>query len=117
MDSDRRPELAIAEPAYTTRWLLILASIVAIGPLSIDMYLPSLPALQRHFGVDAAAAQLTLSAYFIGLAIGQIVYGPVSDRVGRKKPLLFGIALYVLASLGCVFAPGIQALTGLRFLQ
>jgi DHA1 family bicyclomycin/chloramphenicol resistance-like MFS transporter len=106
-----------AAPANRTRFILSLGAIVAIGPLTIDMYLPALPELQRHFATDAAATQLTLSAYFLGLAGGQLIYGPVSDRLGRKGPLLFGLALYVLASIGCVFAPSIGALSALRLLQ
>ena len=101
----------------TRGWIALLAAIVAIAPMSIDMYLPGLPELQRHFATDAASTQLTLSAYFIGMALSQLVYGPVSDRFGRRPPLLFGIGLYVLASLGCVFAPSIGALIALRFLQ
>lgn len=97
--------------------LLILSSIVALGPLAIDMYLPSLPALQSHFHSTPAAAQLTLSFYFLGLAVGQMFYGPISDRIGRLRPLRFGLALFVLASLGCVLAPGIGALAALRLLQ
>jgi DHA1 family bicyclomycin/chloramphenicol resistance-like MFS transporter len=97
--------------------VLILGSIVAIGPMSIDMYLPALPALQQHFGADEASTQLTLALFFVGLALGQLFYGPISDRYGRKAPLLVGLGLYVLASLGCVFAPSVEALTGLRFLQ
>lgn len=81
------------------------------------MYLPSLPALQAHFGADTATTQLTLSAYFIGLALGQLIYGPVSDRLGRRKPLLFGLGLYALVSLGCAYAPGMHGLVLLRFLQ
>lgn len=99
------------------RFVFTAAAVMAIGPLSIDMYLPSLPALEQHFGADTAATQLTLSAYFIGLAIGQLFYGPVSDRFGRKKPLLFGLALYALVSLGCAYAPSMQSLVYLRFLQ
>lgn len=98
-------------------WIALLAAIVAIAPMSIDMYLPALPALQRHFMTGATEVQLTLSAYFVGLAVSQIIYGPVSDRYGRRVPLLFGLALYVLASFGCVFAPNIHALIALRFLQ
>lgn len=93
------------------------AAVMAIGPLSIDMYLPSLPALQAHFATDTESTQLTLSAYFIGLAIGQLIYGPVSDRFGRRKPLLFGLALYSLVSLACAYAPSMHALALLRFLQ
>lgn len=99
------------------RLLLILGAVVAIAPLSIDMYLPSLPTLQTHFAVDSAAVQLTLSTFFIGLAIGQVFYGPVSDRFGRLAPLYFGLTVYTLASLACVFAPTIEALTVARLFQ
>jgi DHA1 family bicyclomycin/chloramphenicol resistance-like MFS transporter len=99
------------------RMVFTLAAVIAIGPLSIDMHLPSLPAMQAHFGADAAATQLTLSAYFIGLALGQLIYGPITDRLGRKRPLLFGLGLYALVSLGCALAPSMDSLILLRFLQ
>lgn len=79
--------------------LVILAgSLTALAPLSIDMYLASLPAIQKTFGASHEATQATLATFLIGLAIGQFVYGPLSDRVGRRGPLLFGLALYVAAS-------------------
>ncbi|MFA5939264.1 MAG: Bcr/CflA family multidrug efflux MFS transporter [Sinimarinibacterium sp.] len=99
------------------RWVLILGTIVAIGPMSIDLYLPSLPTLQAHFGTDAGVVQYTLASYFVGLAIGQIAYGPIADRYGRRGPLLAGLALYVLASLVCALAPSIEALIAARFVQ
>ena len=99
------------------RLILILGAIAALGPLSIDMYLPSLPAIGRDLHAGAGSVQMTATAYFIGLAVGQMIYGPVSDRFGRKKPLLFGLALYTVASVGCAFAPNIEALIGLRLLQ
>lgn len=105
------------DPAQRRRLILVMGMIVAIGPMSIDMYLPSLPSLQTHFGVGEGAVQLTLSAYFVGLAIGQLVYGPVSDRIGRRGPMLFGLSLYVLSSLVCAFAPSIEVLIGARFVQ
>lgn len=98
-------------------WLLILGAVVAIGPMSIDMYLPAFPALQTHYAASEAATQLTLAAYFVGMALGQLAYGPVSDRFGRRLPLLVGLAIYTAASLGCALAPSIEALAGLRFLQ
>lgn len=104
-------------PRITPLWILVLGGIVAIGPLSIDMYLPALPSLQRHFGTDPAAAQATLAAFFAGLAGGQLLYGPLSDRFGRKPPLLAGLAIYVAASAWCAFAPSIQGLIALRLLQ
>jgi len=96
---------------------LILGALTALGPLSVDMYLPSLPSIQRDLGTTASATQLTLAAYFAGLCIGQLAYGPLTDRFGRKRPLYAGLALYVLASLACAVAPGVHALIALRFLQ
>lgn len=81
------------------------------------MYLPALPTLQAYFAADAASVQLTLSTYFIGLAIGQVFYGPVSDRIGRLVPLYFGLAVFTFASAACVFAPTVETLTIVRLLQ
>jgi DHA1 family bicyclomycin/chloramphenicol resistance-like MFS transporter len=100
-----------------SQWILILGTIVAIGPLSIDMYLPALPAMQRDLGTDPAGVQWTLSAFFVGLAAGQLVYGPLSDRFGRKAPLRIGLVIYVIASLACAMAPGNTLLVGCRLLQ
>jgi DHA1 family bicyclomycin/chloramphenicol resistance-like MFS transporter len=97
--------------------VLLLGALNAMGPLSIDMYLPALPALQRDFGAGASAAQLTLSACLIGLAFGQIVMGPLSDRFGRRVPLLVGIAGFAIVSLACAIAPSIYLLILLRFMQ
>lgn len=97
--------------------VLLLGALNAMGPLSIDMYLPALPALQRDFNAGASAAQLTLSACLVGLAAGQIVMGPLSDRFGRRKPLLFGIAGFAVVSLACAISPSIYLLALLRFMQ
>ncbi|HEX6478943.1 MAG TPA: Bcr/CflA family multidrug efflux MFS transporter [Ktedonobacteraceae bacterium] len=97
--------------------VLILGSLSAFGPLSIDMYLPSLPSLSRDLGASASAAQLTLSACLLGLALGQVIAGPLSDTLGRRRPLLVGLVAYVLASLLCVVAPSISLLIGLRLVQ
>ncbi len=105
------------DPATQRRWVLLLGTIIAIGPMTIDMYLPGLPTLQAHFGVDTAAVQLTLSIYFIGLATGQLLYGPIADRYGRRKPLLTGLALYTVASAICAAAPTIEVLVAGRLLQ
>lgn len=94
-----------------------LALLTALGPLSTDMYLPSLPAIARVFNTDTANTQLTLSFFLAGFAVGQIFYGPLSDRYGRKPVLLGGFVVFLVATFLCSFAPSINALTGLRFLQ
>ncbi len=95
----------------------LLAGLSAIGPLTTDMYLPSLPDMVRLLDATTAEGQLTISAYLIGFAVGQIIYGPVSDRHGRKPVLLGAVALYCLASLVCALSTSIEMLIGARALQ
>lgn len=95
----------------------MLALLAALGPLSTDMYLPSLPAIARELGASTAGTQLTLSAFLVGFAAGQLVYGPVSDRVGRRPVLAAGLGIFVAASLACAVAPTIELLVAGRFLQ
>ncbi len=97
--------------------IVILAALMAFAPMAIDMYLPALPELARVFGTGTAQAQITLATFFLGFATGQALYGPVSDRYGRKPPLYVSLTLFTLASIGCAFAPSIDALAGLRFVQ
>lgn len=99
------------------RTILILGALSAFGPLAIDFYLPAFPAMAVAFGTDEQHVQLTLAAYFLGLSIGQLAYGPVADRFGRRLPLLIGVGLFTLASLFCAFAPSLDWLIGARFLQ
>lgn len=103
--------------AQPVSWLLLLGALIAFAPMSIDMYLPGLPTIAAEFGAETAAAQFTLSSFFIGLTIGQVIHGPLADRFGRKPPLYVGIAVYILASIGCAFATSLPALIALRFLQ
>ena len=95
----------------------VLAMLTALGPLSTDFYLPSLPDIARVMGTDFAGAQATLSAFLFGYAAGQIVWGPLSDRLGRKPVLLIGLGLFIVTTLACAFAPSIEALIGARFAQ
>src|SRR3546814_3900062 len=90
--------------------IVTLGALSAFTPLAVDMYLPALPALAEDFAADAGQVQLTLSVFMAGMAGGQLLYGPVSDRFGRKLPLLAGALLFVAASLGCALAPGLDAL-------
>ena len=96
---------------------LILGLLSAIGPFAIDMYLPALPAIGQSLGADVGAVQFSLTAFFLSLGVGQLLYGPVSDMVGRKPPLYFGLGLFTVASIGCALASDIQTLVALRFLQ
>ena len=96
---------------------VVLAMLTALGPLSTDMYLPSLPAIAAGLGASTGQAQMTLSAFLLGFAAGQFFYGPISDRVGRRPVLLFGLGLFTLASLICALSPNIETLIGARFLQ
>ena len=99
------------------RLLLVLGALSAFGPLAIDFYLPSFPTLARAFATDVEHVQLSLAAYFAGLAIGQLAYGPLADRFGRRKPLLVGVMLFSLASLACALAPSLEWLITARFVQ
>lgn len=109
--------MARAASGTPLRLTLILGALTASAPMSIDMYLPSLPTLEVAFATDAASVQLTLAAYFIGLALGQAVYGPLSDRWGRRPPLVAGLVIYIAASIGCALAPTIDSLVALRLAQ
>jgi MFS transporter, DHA1 family, multidrug resistance protein len=97
--------------------LVVLGALSAFGPLSTDMYLPGLPAMARDLGVAPSTAQLTLSACLIGLGVGQLIAGPLSDALGRRRPLLLGLSAYVVASALCAASPGIAPLLAMRFVQ
>jgi DHA1 family bicyclomycin/chloramphenicol resistance-like MFS transporter len=96
---------------------IVLGSLTAMGPLAIDMYLPSFPTIATELGSTASAVEVTAAVYFIGLAVGQAIYGPISDRIGRKVPLYTGLIVFALASIGCAFATSVPALIVLRLLQ
>lgn len=103
-------------PSHIPGWIVLMGALTAIAPLSIDMYLPSFPAIAAELSA-LGRVELTLAAFFIGVALGQLFYGPVSDRFGRKPPLYFGLAVFALASAGAALAQSIEALVLWRFLQ
>ncbi|MEQ8575428.1 MAG: MFS transporter, partial [Fulvivirga sp.] len=88
-----------------------------IGPLSIDMYLPAFEEISIGLNTDINHISLSLSSFFIGLAVGQLFYGPMLERFGRKKPVYVGLGLYVLASIGCAFSTSVEGLIAFRFFQ
>ncbi len=107
----------MAWDSRSRRIATLLTCLVALGPLSTDLYLPSLPAMVDVFGTDVARVQLTLSVFLVGFAVSQLAYGPLSDRFGRRPVLLGGLAIYCVASLACAFATTIGGLIAARFLQ
>jgi len=103
--------------ASRLRLALVLGSLTALGPLSIDMYLPALPQLTERFHTGEPEVQLTLTACLAGLGLGQLLMGPLSDALGRRRPLVAGLVVYVVASLGCALAPSVEVLTAARLAQ
>jgi DHA1 family bicyclomycin/chloramphenicol resistance-like MFS transporter len=111
------PSAAPLPRALVVRLALILGALSAFGPLSIDMYLPAFPSISANLHAGASSVQLTLTACLVGFAVGQLIVGPLSDTVGRRGPLLVGLAVYALLSVGCALAPSVGALVGFRFVQ
>jgi DHA1 family bicyclomycin/chloramphenicol resistance-like MFS transporter len=114
MDARVGPEPSRISHAFLT---FVLGTLTAFGPLSIDMYLPSLPSIQSDLHTTPALVQLTLASFMIGMGVGQLLYGPLSDRRGRRAPLLWGVSLYTLSSLACALSPNVEVLIACRFLQ
>lgn len=104
-------------PALPLSWLGVLALLTAVAPLSIDMYLPAFPAMAAEFGTSASAVQFTLTSFMVGLASGQLILGPLSDRFGKRPLMLAGTFVCILAGVACALAPNIAALTAFRFVQ
>jgi DHA1 family bicyclomycin/chloramphenicol resistance-like MFS transporter len=111
--------MAAELPPERTPWglVILLGSLTAMGPVAIDMYLPSLPAIAAGLRASPGEAQATVSAFLAGMAVGQLFYGPASDRLGRRAPILLGTVIYVAASVGCALAVSPAMLIGGRFVQ
>ncbi|MDI9893907.1 multidrug effflux MFS transporter [Rhodococcus sp. IEGM 1381] len=109
----------VTEPTSRERLrvILVLGALIALGPLTIDMYLPALPAIADDLNTPSSAVQLTLAGTLVGLALGQLVIGPLSDIIGRRLPLIVGTGVHILASVACIVAPNIAVLGGLRVVQ
>ncbi|HEX7367536.1 MAG TPA: multidrug effflux MFS transporter, partial [Pelobium sp.] len=97
--------------------VLILGTLTTLGPFSIDMYLPGFPAIAKDLKTDINQVSLSLASFFVGISLGQLLYGPLLDKFGRKKPLYVGLLLYILASIGCAQSQVIESLIALRFVQ
>ena len=104
-------------PRVTALLVLVLGAMSAFGPLATDMYLPAFPAIAAGLAADPAAVQKTLAAFFAGMAIAQLVFGPLADRFGRRPPLLVGLAIFLAGSVGCALTADIGWLTAWRFVQ
>ncbi|HEY1106385.1 MAG TPA: MFS transporter, partial [Agromyces sp.] len=98
-------------------YVLVLGALTALGPFTVDLYLPAFPVLQDEFGVSAAAVQITLTGTMIGFGFGQLIVGPWSDKVGRRLPLMLSTALHIAASIGAALSPDIAWLAAFRLLQ
>ena len=105
------------QASVSLRLVLILGLLSAIGPFAIDMYLPALPQIGASLDAQVGAVQASLTAFFLSIGVGQLLYGPVSDMLGRKPPLYFGLTVFAVASVGCALAPNIETLVAFRFVQ
>jgi len=113
----KRPSAVGESRASRVRYVIILGALTALGPLSIDAYLPALPQLAAELNATALSAQLSITSCLVGLGVGQLVGGPVSDAFGRRRPLLFGLGLYLITSLLCASVTSISMMIALRFFQ
>lgn len=107
----------MTQTAREGRFILLLGALVAFGPLAIDLYLPALPAIAKGLAATPDAVQLSITVFLAGFALGMLFYGPVSDRYGRRRVMLSGIALFAVASLACMLATGVEQLIAARFVQ
>ncbi|NIH69864.1 multidrug effflux MFS transporter [Modestobacter marinus] len=115
--AERSPDTVQASWSRRRQLVLVLGSLSAFGALTIDLYLPAMPRMATHLDASTASVQATLTVFVVGLAVGQVLVGPLSDAWGRRRPLLIGLALYAVASLACALAPDVGWLIAARVLQ
>jgi len=109
--------VASAPPIGKTKLIFVLGLLSAIGPFSIDMYLPAFPDIAKGLDTSVAHVMLSLSSFFLGISIGQLIYGPMLERYGRKRPLMIGLIVYAVASLACAYSVSVNMLVVMRFFQ
>jgi DHA1 family bicyclomycin/chloramphenicol resistance-like MFS transporter len=108
----------MASSKHNPTWIIVLlGSLCVVTPFAIDMYLPAFARIAAEFGTTTSAISLSLSTYFVGFALGQLIYGPMLDRFGRKRPLYVGLVVYVVCSISCALAPNLRTFIALRFLE
>jgi len=111
------PTPLVLTPARRFELIALFGVLTVFTPIAVDLYMPAFPAMAREFGSSIAAVEHSLAAYFLGLAAGQAAIGPLSDRYGRRRPLIIGMALYILGSIACALAPNPLALDAARIVQ
>jgi DHA1 family bicyclomycin/chloramphenicol resistance-like MFS transporter len=109
--------MTLSHPRSNTFIVLLLGALSVVTPFAVDMYLPAFSLIAREFKTNTSVISLSLSTYFVGFALGQILYGPLLDRFGRKRPLYFGLVVYIAASMGCAGAHGLRAFIAFRLIQ
>lgn len=110
-------QLLVSDKARFDLTVVVLALLTMFGPLSIDMYLPAFGDIAASYSTESNRVELSLTSFFLGLFIGQLLYGTASDKWGRKPPLYFGLTIYIISSLACAYAPNLESLIVLRFFQ
>ena len=109
--------IEVSDTARFDLTVIVLALLTMFGPLSIDMYLPAFGDIAASYATEANRVELSLTSFFLGLFVGQLLYGTASDKWGRKPPLYFGLVIYIISSLACAYAPNLESLIVLRFFQ
>ena len=117
MQPEIEEAMKLRRPNSKIFMLVFLGLLSAFGPFVMDMYLPTLPEMTEYFGTSSSMVQLGLTTSMLGLAFGQLIFGPLSDRYGRRKPLIIAMSLFLVATAGCIFATNISQFVAMRLVQ